>query len=91
MLVIPLLVEYSENDDTGCAFGAIALIGATVTGDFSGTFNEPSVSSPLTDASGSTVLETTSAQKGNISVTFCVTAITHAVLANWSGNACTSN
>jgi hypothetical protein len=65
--------------------------GATVTGDFSGTFNEPSVSSPLTDASGSTVLETTSAQKGNVSVTFCVTAITHAVLANWSGNACTSN
>ena len=32
MVVIPLLVEYSENDDTGCAFGAIALIGITVGG-----------------------------------------------------------
>jgi hypothetical protein len=25
--VIPLLVEYSEDDDTGCAFGAIMMIG----------------------------------------------------------------
>ena len=28
--VIPLLVEYSEDDDTGCAFGAAVMIGVTV-------------------------------------------------------------
>jgi hypothetical protein len=30
VLVIPLLVEYSEDDDTGCAFGTIAMIGVIV-------------------------------------------------------------
>ena len=25
--MIPLLVEYSEDDDTGCAFGAIVMVG----------------------------------------------------------------
>ncbi len=65
--------------------------GASVSGDFSGTFNEPGVSGPLTDASGSTVLETTGAQKGNVSVTFCVTGISHATLTDWSGNVCASN
>lgn len=28
--VIPLLVEYSEDDDTGCAFGAIVMFGVIV-------------------------------------------------------------
>lgn len=28
--MIPLLVEYSEDDDTGCAFGTIAMIGVIV-------------------------------------------------------------
>ena len=30
--VIPLLVEYSEDDDTGCAFGAIVMVGVIVGG-----------------------------------------------------------
>jgi hypothetical protein len=30
--VIPLLVEYSEDDDTGCAFGATVMIGVIVGG-----------------------------------------------------------
>ncbi len=28
--MIPLLVEYSEDDDTGCAIGAIVISGAIV-------------------------------------------------------------
>jgi hypothetical protein len=30
VLVVPLLVEYSEDDDTGCAFGAIVMSGVIV-------------------------------------------------------------
>lgn len=30
--VIPLLVEYSEDDDTGCAFGAAVMVGVIVGG-----------------------------------------------------------
>lgn len=30
--VIPLLVEYSEDDDTGCGLGTIAMIGVVVGG-----------------------------------------------------------
>jgi hypothetical protein len=64
--------------------------GATVTGDFSGTFNEPGVSGPSTDGSGNTVLETTGTAKGGLSVTFCVTAISHPTLNDWSGSSCAS-
>ena len=28
--VVPLLVEHSEDDDTGCAFGTIVMIGVIV-------------------------------------------------------------
>jgi hypothetical protein len=28
--MIPLLVEYSEDDDTGCAFGAVVMFGVIV-------------------------------------------------------------
>lgn len=28
--MIPLLVEYSEDDDTGCAFGMIVMVGVMV-------------------------------------------------------------
>ena len=28
LFVVPLLVEYSEDDDTGCGFGAIVIISA---------------------------------------------------------------
>ena len=64
--------------------------GATVTGDFSGTFNELGASGS-TDASGTAVIETTESQKGNVSVTFCVTSITHPDLTDWTGNECASN
>ena len=30
IIVVPLLVEYSENDDTGCAVGLILLTCATL-------------------------------------------------------------
>jgi hypothetical protein len=30
--VIPLLVEYSEDDDTGCGLGMVAMIGVVVGG-----------------------------------------------------------
>jgi hypothetical protein len=73
-------------DDLG---GLVA--GATVTGDFSGTFNEPGVSDPPTDATGTTVIDTVGSAKGGVSVTFCVTSITHPTLNDWVGNVCASN
>lgn len=63
--------------------------GATVSGDFSGTFNE-SVVSGLTNGSGSTAVETTGTQKGGVSVTFCVTAISHPTLNDFTGEVCSS-
>ena len=65
--------------------------GATVTGDFLGDIPEPGVSGPLTDATGTTIIETTGSAKGSITVTFCVTSITHPTLADWTGNSCASN
>jgi hypothetical protein len=66
--------------------------GATVTGDFTGSFNEPDVSGPSsTDATGTTVIDTAGSKKGGVSVTFCVTSITHPTLNDWTGNACASN
>jgi FtsP/CotA-like multicopper oxidase with cupredoxin domain len=64
---------------------------ATVTGDFSGTFDEPGVSSAPTDEFGSTFIETTGTAKGKVSVTFCVTSITHPDLDDFSGRECASN
>jgi hypothetical protein len=65
--------------------------GATVTGDFTGTFNEPGVSGPPTDGTGTTVIDTAGSAKGSVSVTFCVTSITHPTLNDWTGNVCASN
>jgi hypothetical protein len=63
--------------------------GATVTGVFSGNFSESG--SGTTDATGTTVIDTAGSQKGGVSVTFCVTSITHPTLNDWSGNVCASN
>ncbi len=63
--------------------------GATVTGDFTGTFNELGILG-TTGANGTTVIETSGCQKGNVSVTFCVTSITHPTY-DWSGIVCDSN
>ena len=73
-------------DDLG-----VPVAGAAVTGNFTGTFNEPGVSGPITDASGRTVIQTAGSAKGGVSVTFCVTSITHPTLNDWTGNVCASN
>lgn len=62
---------------------------AIVTGTFSGSFNETTASGP-TDTSGSTSVQTTSSKSGQISLTFCVTSITHPSLTSFSGNVCSS-
>jgi FtsP/CotA-like multicopper oxidase with cupredoxin domain len=72
-------------DDLG---GLVA--GATVTGDFTGRFDEPGVRG-LTDAGGTAVIDTAGSAKGSVSVTFCVTSITHLALDDWTGNVCASN
>lgn len=72
-------------DDLG---GPVA--GATVTGDFTGTFNEAGVSGPLTDATGTTLIETNGTAK-KPSVTFCVTSIGHPTLNDWEGAVCDSS
>ncbi len=50
---------------------------AVVSGEFSGTFNEVIVASSPTDGSGSTVIDTSGSAKGGVSLTFCVTGISH--------------
>lgn len=64
--------------------------GATVSGEFSGTFNEE-VTEALTDETGSTTIETSGSEKGNVSVTFCVTGITHPDFDDWTGSVCASS
>ncbi|MDH3296596.1 MAG: multicopper oxidase domain-containing protein, partial [Acidimicrobiia bacterium] len=60
---------------------------AVVTGTFTGTFNETVTGGP-TDTTGTTVLQTTETAKGGVSVTFCVTLITHPTLTDWTGETC---
>ncbi len=64
--------------------------GAVVTGDFTGSINEPGVEGAETDASGTTVLETMGTAKGGVSIEFCVTSITHSTLTDWAGSSCTT-
>jgi FtsP/CotA-like multicopper oxidase with cupredoxin domain len=65
--------------------------GATVTGNFTGEFNESGLSGDVTDTTGTTVIDTVGSAKGSVSVTFCVTNISHPTLDPWSGNMCMSN
>jgi FtsP/CotA-like multicopper oxidase with cupredoxin domain len=65
--------------------------GATVTGDFTGTITQLGVTGPLTDASGRTTITTSGTAKGSVSLTFCVTSISHPNLADWNGSVCASN
>jgi xyloglucan-specific exo-beta-1,4-glucanase len=62
------------RDDLG---GAVP--GATVTGSFTGSFNESA--SGVSDANGVATLTTAGTNRGNISFTFCVTGIAHGELA----------
>lgn len=64
--------------------------GATVTGDFTGTINEPNISG-VTDATGTVVLTTSGSAKGSVLLTFCVKSITHPALTGWTGSFCASN
>jgi hypothetical protein len=63
--------------------------GATVSGDFSGTFTE-SNSGP-TDAIGVAVLTTSGSAKGKLSVTFCATSVTASGYSSFTGSVCDSN
>lgn len=63
--------------------------GATVTGDFSGTFAEPGRTG-LTDPRGVAVITTNGSAKGGITVTFCATQITASGLEPWTGRVCTT-
>ena len=63
--------------------------GATVTGDFSGTFNE--TVSGNTGANGLAVVTTTGSAKGKVSVEFCVTSIEHPSYNSFVGSVCGNN
>jgi len=66
-----------------------AIEGATVTGAFSGTFNE--TVSGDTGTSGLAVVTTTGSAKGKVSVEFCVTGITHPSISPFVGLVCGNN
>ena len=66
-------------DDQGAA-----VAGATVTGDFSGGINETGISGNATDGNGSTTIDSSQSAKGVKSLSFCVTAITHATLQDFA-------
>jgi FtsP/CotA-like multicopper oxidase with cupredoxin domain len=66
---------------------------AVVSGEFAGTFNESVAASTATDGSGFTTIDTTGSSKGSITLSFCVTAISHPTLQGFSaapGEACGS-
>ena len=63
--------------------------GAVVTGDFTGTFVEPGHTATTND-DGVAVLTTSGSAKGGVSVTFCVTSVTHTSADPWSGSVCAS-
>ncbi len=70
-------------------FGA-PVANATVTGDFTGTFTEFGATGPVTDDTGTTVILTQGTAK-RVSLTFCVTSVTHPSLNDWTGDFCASN
>lgn len=81
--------EVVVEDDLG---GLVS--GAVVSGEFTGTFTETVSASDPTDANGLTVIDTTGSAKGSVSVTFCVTGITHPTLDDFSaapGEVCGSS
>ncbi len=61
--------------------------GATVSGSFTGSFNE-SVNSGPTDNQGRTTVQTSATAKGGVTVTFCATTVTHPTLNDWAGDLC---
>ncbi len=62
---------------------------ASVTGDFTGTLNEPARSG-TTDATGSATITTSGTAKGGVSLTFCTTSVTFDGLSEFTGEVCGS-
>ena len=67
-----------EDDQGGLVSGAV------VSGEFTGTFVETITASDPTDANGLTIMDTAGSAKGNLTVTFCVTGITHPTLQDFA-------
>jgi FtsP/CotA-like multicopper oxidase with cupredoxin domain len=63
--------------------------GATVTGAFSGTFEEGPLTA-LTDSAGTATFATAGSSRGSVSITFCVSDVTHASLTYSGGEVCAS-
>ena len=61
--------------------------GATVSGEFSGTFNE-TPADEVSNGTGSASFTTSGSQKGGVSVTFCVTGISYPELDDFIGSEC---
>ena len=61
--------------------------GTTVSGEFSGTFNE-TPADEVSNGTGSASFTTSGSQKGGVSVTFCVTGISYPELDDFSGSEC---
>jgi uncharacterized GH25 family protein len=83
-----------ENASRGSKFGRAVVVvtddlgqpvaDAVVSGEFSGSFNEVVGASTPTDATGTTTIDTSGQDKGSVSITFCVTGISHPTLADFA-------
>jgi hypothetical protein len=82
--ITPSTVNIGKGRKTGRAVVVVhddqgnPVFGATVEGNFSGSYNEPA--SGITDDNGSVTLDTTEFAKSGITFTFCVDTISHATL-----------
>jgi hypothetical protein len=65
--------------------------GAMVSGTFTGTLEEEPIVPVGTDGNGLVTYATTTSAKGKVSVTFCITDVTHTTLSYLGGEACSSN
>ena len=74
------------EDENGNAIGE-----ALVSGDFSGTLGDEAITDAPTDANGLAVVTTSNSAKGRISVTFCVSGVTHPSYSSFVGPVCSSN
>lgn len=90
---VGLITVSTNNAGKGKKFGVADIVvvddlgnpveGAIVSGEFSGDINETISASPATDANGLTSVSTTQSVKVR-NLTFCVTAITHDTLQDFS-------
>ena len=88
-VVVSEVITGTENAGQGQKYGTAtvslldnlgqAVAGATVTGDFSGTWNE--TQSAVTDNEGKASLKTSSTVRGGVEVNFCVSSVTDTSLS----------